>query len=110
MFSGVSKWSNGFDKIFGFESGEDTLKFSLKDVNDKIKGYKDDLEKGELDEDNFASNNWGKAEDKDDYFVYNENTGVLSFDANGSGGYHDATPLAKLIGAPELESSDIFLA
>ena len=110
MFSGVSKWSNGFDKILGFESGEDTLVFSLRDVNEAIKGYKNDLEKGELDDDNFASNKWGKAEDKDDYFVYNETTGVLSFDANGSKGYHDSAPLAQLVGAPELDAGDIFLA
>ena len=43
MFSGVTKSSNGFDKILGFESGDDTLVFSLKDVNDAIKGYKNDI-------------------------------------------------------------------
>jgi Ca2+-binding RTX toxin-like protein len=109
VFSGVDRGSNGFDKILNFESGEDTLVFSLKDVNDAIKGYKNDLDHGKLDDDNFASNKWGKAEDKDDYFVYNEHNGVLSFDADGSG-YHDATALAQLVGAPELEAGDIFLA
>ena len=108
MFSGVSESSNGFDTIKGFESGEDTLQFSLTDVNDAISGNYD-LEKGALGEDNFASNQWGQADDKDDYFVYNETTGVLSFDANGSKGYHDGTPLAQLVGAPHLEASDISL-
>ena len=109
VFSGVTNRSNGFDKILGFKSGEDTLVFDLDDVNDAIKGTKNDLKKGELDDDNFASNKWGKAEDKDDYFVYNEHNGVLSFDADGSG-YHDATALAQLVGAPELNADDIFLA
>ena len=111
VFSGVTKSSNGFDKILGFESGEDTLQFSLKDVNDAIEGSKNDIkvkDDGSLNPKNFASNEDGDAKDKDDYFVYNEDTGVLSFDADGKGG-HDATALAKLVGAPELEASDIFL-
>ena len=107
MFSGVSESSNGFDTIKGFESGEDTLQFSLTDVNDAISGNYD-LEKGALGEDNFASNQWGQADDKDDYFVYNETTGVLSFDANGSKGYHDGTLLAQLVGAPHLRSERYF--
>ena len=45
VFSGVTNRSNGFDKILGFESGEDTLVFSLDDVNDAIKGTKNDLKK-----------------------------------------------------------------
>jgi Ca2+-binding RTX toxin-like protein len=110
VFSGVTKSSNGFDKILGFESGEDTLQFSLKDVNDAIEGSNKDIkDDGPLNLKNFASNEDGDAKDKDDYFVYNEDTGVLSFDADGKGG-HDATALAKLVGAPELEASDIFLA
>ena len=112
VFSGVDRGSNGFDKILGFESGEDTLQFSLKDVNDAIEGSKNDIkvkDDGSLNPKNFASNEDGDAKDKDDYFVYNEDTGVLSFDADGKGG-HDATALAKLGGAPELEASDIFLA
>ena len=109
VFSGVDHESNGFDKILRFESRDDTLVFSLKDVNDAIKGYKHDLDGGSLNAKNFASNEDGKAEGKDDYFVYNEHNGVLSFDADGSG-YHDATALAQLVGAPELNAGDIFLA
>jgi Ca2+-binding RTX toxin-like protein len=110
VFSGVTKWSNGFDKIEGFKSGDDILKFSFSDVNKAIKGSRNDIDDdGKLDDEHFASNKWGRAEEKDDYFVYNEKTGVLSFDADGKGG-HGATDLAKLVGAPDLDASDIFLA
>jgi Ca2+-binding RTX toxin-like protein len=107
VFSGVTKWSNGYDKIDGFKSGEDTLQFSLNDVKHATHDYH--LHKGPLDEDNFASNWSGSARGHDDYFVYNERTGVLSFDADGKGG-HDATALAQLVGHPHLEASDISLA
>ena len=51
------------------------MQFSLKDVNDAIKGYKNDLDNGPLNPKNFASNKDGEAEGKDDYFVYNETYG-----------------------------------
>ena len=108
VFSGVTSWSNGMDTIEGFVSEDDTLQFSLKDVNDAIWGTRNDLDAGKLDEDNFASNRSGRAEERDDYFVYNEKTGVLSFDADGSGRGH-AVELATIVGHPEVNAHDIVL-
>ncbi len=50
----------------------------------------------------------GRAEERDDYFVYNEKTGVLSFDADGSGRGH-AVELATIVGHPEVNAHDIVL-
>jgi hypothetical protein len=55
-------------------------------------------------------NKWGKAEDKDYYFVCNESAGVQSFDADRKGHDGDAAPLAKPVGALELDAHDICLA
>jgi hypothetical protein len=55
-------------------------------------------------------NKRGKAEDKDHYFVCNESAGLLSFDADRKGHYGDAAPLAKPVGALELEARDIYAA
>ena len=96
------------DTIEGFESKDDTLQFSLKDVNDAIMGSPERFDAGKLDDDNFASNRWGRAEEQDDYFVYNEKTGVLSFDADGSGRGH-AVELATIVGHPDVNAHDIVL-
>ena len=78
-------------------------------MNDAIKGNHDDLHyDGPLHFENFASNEDGKAEGEDDYFVYNEHNGVLSFDADGSGRGH-AVELATIVGHPDVNAHDIVL-
>ena len=63
VFSGVTSWSNGFGtRSRASNRKDDTLQFSLKDVNDAIKGIQNDLhDDGPLKSENFASNEEGRS-------------------------------------------------
>jgi Ca2+-binding RTX toxin-like protein len=92
----------GNDKLLG-GSGQDTFIFNTnidsKTNKDSISDFniKDDtiqlenaiftklVKTGNLSSANFTSNTTGKATDKDDYVIYNSKTGVVSYDADGSG-------------------------
>jgi serralysin len=60
---------------------------------------------GVLAADNFKSSTNGAAVEADDYILYNSNTGVLYYDADGSGAAA-ATQFATLTGLPTLTSAD----
>jgi Ca2+-binding RTX toxin-like protein len=117
VFSGVTEKSNGFDKIFNFESGEDTLKFSLKDIKEATGDH--DVDKGPLGRDHFKTTDGDDHDhhgtdykdhgDNDFTFIYNDETGVLSFDADGKGG-DDGVDLVSLVGSPDLHAADIVIA
>ncbi len=96
---------NGYDKIHDFNSYDDKLEFSLKDLE---YATKKDLDKDDI-KDYVAINNDGKAEDYNDYIVYNSDDGKLYFDYDGSGHGH-ALQLAELFGHPHVDEGDFYLA
>ncbi|MGO4574274.1 calcium-binding protein, partial [Microvirga sp. 2TAF3] len=49
-----------------------------------------------------------KAKDKDDYLIYNKKTGVLSYDADGSG-KGTAVEIAKLSKNLKMTAADFFV-
>ena len=66
------------------------------------------LNLGALSADNFASNAQGTATDADDYLVYNQTNGRLSYDADGSGS-GSAVTIAILQNDYDLSSNEIFV-
>jgi Ca2+-binding RTX toxin-like protein len=57
---------------------------------------------------NFRANTTGTAADANDYIVYETDTGLLFYDADGSGA-GAALLIATLTGLPALTAGDIFL-
>lgn len=88
--------------IEDFVSGEDNL-----DINAKTFKWKGDY-LGQLLEENFGSNATGVAETAEQRFIYNNTTGELFYDADGSGN-GKAVLMAILEGSPDLLASDINL-
>lgn len=88
--------------IEDFVSGEDNL-----DINAKTFKWKGDY-LGQLLEENFGSNATGAAETAEQRFIYNNTTGELFYDADGSG-KGKAVLMAILEGSPDLLASDINL-
>lgn len=88
--------------IEDFISGEDNL-----DINAKTFKWKGDY-LGQLLEENFGSYADGIAQTADERFVYNNTTGELFYDADGSG-KGKAVLMAVLEGSPDLLFSDINL-
>ncbi len=70
-----------FDKITDFKVGQD--KIWLDNAVFKKLGKGTALKPGKLNKDFFTVGD--KAQDQNDYLVYNKKTGVLSYDADGSG-------------------------
>jgi len=114
----VTKSSNGYDTISDFKPSDDKFWFSVKDIEKATGDHH--LKGGELDSDHFDTTNghdhghdYGHDHDHDhdhDYsFIYNTDSGVLSFDADGKGG-DDAVALATLVGSPDnVTAHDFFL-
>ncbi|WP_162820565.1 calcium-binding protein [Microvirga calopogonii] len=50
-----------------------------------------------------------KAQDKDDYLTYNKKTGVLSYDADGSGSKYKAVEIATLKKGLKMTAADFFI-
>lgn len=80
-FSGLTESANGSDHVYNFNAAEDKASFSL----DAVKAATGDasLVAGGLSAANFSAT--GVATDANDYFVFNNATGELSFDADGNG-------------------------
>ncbi len=69
---------SNIDKIMDFSSNDDTL-YLDNEVFAKL------IEEGTLSADNFVSNTSGRAEDSDDYIIYESDTGKLFYDGDGNG-------------------------
>ncbi|MBN2767534.1 MAG: hypothetical protein JXQ68_00365, partial [Campylobacterales bacterium] len=69
---------SNIDRIMDFSSNDDTL-YLDNEVFTKL------IEEGALSADNFVSNTSGRAEDSDDYIIYESDTGKLFYDADGNG-------------------------
>jgi len=67
--------STNVDTILDFSPDDDTIR-----LNDSVFTM---LEQGTLSADNFVTGNGAK--DADDYIIYNDKTGALSYDADGAG-------------------------
>lgn len=104
MFSGVTLSSNGSDTIT-FVTADDTLQFSLADVNVATGAG---LSSGVISAGNIVIGVGAVASDADDYFLYNSSTGALSFDADGSDG-GSSVLLATLVGHPAITTADLVL-
>ncbi len=87
------------DIIADFTSSEDHI---------VLKGSTFDLAVGALDADVFVSSADGAALDENDRILYNTTTGVLSFDADGSGA-GAAVELARLENKSELKADDFMI-
>lgn len=88
----------GHDLLTDFTSRSDTLRF-----DDAVFSSPDP---GRLDREHLAYGD--RAVEFDDFFVYDRATGVLSYDADGSGRGH-AVVVATLENTPPLLASDIFV-
>ncbi|MDD2780799.1 cadherin-like domain-containing protein [Sulfuricurvum sp.] len=78
VFNTALSSSYNRDTIIDFTSGEDKIHLENSIFTNLITS-------GILSENNFIANSTGKAVDSNDYIVYNTTSGVLSYDANGSG-------------------------
>jgi Ca2+-binding RTX toxin-like protein len=94
-----------FDTITDFKVRDD--KFYLDNAVFKKLG------KGSLDKPSHLNKNFftvgTKAKDKNDYLIYNKKTGVLSYDADGSGSKAKAIEFAKIDAGITLKHSQIYL-
>lgn len=50
-----------------------------------------------------------KAQDKNDYLIYNKKSGILSYDADGSGGKYKAVEIASLKKGLKMTAADFFV-
>jgi Ca2+-binding RTX toxin-like protein len=98
LFDTVLNAASNVDVITDFTSGEDRL--VLSEVIFAAPAQ------GRLTAVNFASNANGTPIDGDDYILYNTTTGVVSYDADGSGATA-AIPFAILTNHPLLVAEDI---
>jgi Ca2+-binding RTX toxin-like protein len=91
--------SRNVDRIIDFQHSDDTIKLS--------KAIFSKLQKGLLSESAF----WigAKAHDKSDRIIYNEKTGALSYDADGSGTKYAAIKFAQLKAKTLLKADDFFI-
>ncbi len=97
MFS--TRLKNNLDKIIDFRAADDMIQLS-KAVFGKI-------EKGFLTRDAFHVG--AKARDAEDRIVYNKKTGVLSYDADGSGTEFSAVKFAQLKAKAALSAGDFLI-
>lgn len=106
VISGVTLATNGQDIITDFAPAADKIQFSLADVNAVVATK---LLAGGLNADNFISGAGAVAATADQHFIYDTDTGVLSFDADGDG-LEAAVALVTLTGNPTITATDIVLA
>ncbi|HHP7232168.1 MAG TPA: Calx-beta domain-containing protein [Xenococcaceae cyanobacterium] len=91
--------NDGTDEITDFDPSEDTLEF-------KGSNFSDALVKGVLPNSQFVSGT--TAVDSDDYFIYDQNTGNLFFDADGVDG-DEQVLMATLSNQANLSADDIVI-
>jgi len=91
--------SRNVDRIVDFTHADDTIRLS--------KAIFSKLQKGVLSKDAF----WvgPKAHDKSDRIIYNETTGALSYDADGTGTKYGAIKFAQLKANTFLKADDLFI-
>ncbi|MDN6180545.1 MAG: hypothetical protein L0I84_06010, partial [Halomonas subglaciescola] len=106
----------GSAAIDGFgEEGNDTLKFSADDLNDLVEDATDSdaepfTEGGQLTGDQlYVAADATSAQTDQAAFVFDTQTGKLSFDADGNGG-HEAVEIATLNGVDDLSTEDFNIA
>jgi serralysin len=92
--------SKNVDRILDFQHADDTIKLS-KSIFSKF-------EKGMLSKGAF----WigAKAHDKNDRIIYNDKTGALFYDADGTGKKYGAIKFAQLTAKTLLKHDDFFIA
>jgi len=95
-----TKLGKNVDRILDFQHSDDAIKLS-KSIFSKI-------EKGMLSKGAF----WigSKAHDKSDRIIFNEKTGALYYDADGTGTKHGAVKFAQLKAKSLLKHDDFFIA
>lgn len=91
--------TQGRDRITDFDPGKDTMLITAR-------GFKGGLQAGALSASQFVLGS--AARDRNDRFIYNRGSGLLSFDVDGTGS-KDAVAIARLEGAPRLSASDFTL-
>ncbi|MBO1909312.1 S8 family serine peptidase [Microvirga sp. 3-52] len=92
-----------FDKIADFNVKDDTI--WLDNAIFKKLGKGSEIKPGKLNKSYFES---GQADDRNDYLLYNKNTGILSYDADGSGA-KAAVEFAQLGKNLKLTYKDFFI-
>lgn len=102
--------------IDGFgEDGNDTLQFSADDLNELVEDATDSdvdafTEGGQLTGDQlYVAADATSAQTDQAAFIFNTDTGALSFDADGAGG-HEAVDFATLNGVNDLSTEDFNIA
>ncbi|WP_146138304.1 ExeM/NucH family extracellular endonuclease [Chamaesiphon polymorphus] len=92
--------NEGFDKINDFVAGQDRFSISRSGfgINDAV---------GVLDASRFTIGS--SASTANHRFIYNNNSGVLSFDADGSGTSNTQVRIAQLVGIPALTNNSFSL-
>lgn len=91
--------SKNVDRIIDFTHADDTMKLS--------KSIFGNLKKGMLSKGAFWKG--AKAHDKSDRIIYNEKTGALSYDADGTGKKYGAIKFAQLNKKTYLKADDFFI-
>jgi Ca2+-binding RTX toxin-like protein len=92
-----------FDKIADFNVKDDTI--WLDNAIFKKLGKGSEIKPGKLNKSYFES---GQADDRNDYLLYNKKTGILSYDADGSGA-KAAVEFAQLGKNLKLTYKDFFI-
>ena len=93
------------DRVVDFNCANDSI--WLDNAVFKKLGKGTTLKPGKLNKKFFTIGD--KAKDKNDYLVYNKKTGVLSYDADGSGTKHEAVKFAILKAKIALSADDIWI-
>lgn len=103
MFNTALNSTSNKDTITDFASAQDTIQLENA-IFTKL------LAPGALSDNNFITvTGTGGAMDKNDYIIYNSDTGILSYDADGSGAGH-AIQFATLIGQPAITVADFLVS
>lgn len=104
--------AGGSDTVVDFDSSSDSLLFNAREVSIAT-GER--FRTGRVSSDNIVFNTTGQAEDLDDYFIYQTETGELFFDADGLLAEQSAVRVATLLELPgstrppELSTADFIL-
>jgi Ca2+-binding RTX toxin-like protein len=92
---------NNFDTILDFQPSDDTIQLENA-VFTQLK------KTGVLSANNFSANADGKAQDANDYIVYDTDSGAVYYDADGNG-MGSAIQFVTLLGQPTITAADFFV-